>query len=83
MIFSCRKATELASAAMDRDLALRESASLRAHLLICGWCRRFIRQLRLIRRLLRDRLDPHPGPAVFTLSVEARRRIRRALGDPH
>ena len=81
MIFSCRKATVLASAAMDRDLSLRDGALLRGHLLICGWCRRFRRQLRLIRRLLRDQPDRHSGPAVFTLSAEARERVRRALGN--
>jgi hypothetical protein len=77
-MFFCRRVTELASAAMDRELSLRERFSFRGHLLNCRWCRRYLRQLWLLRRLLRD----HFGMKLpFTLSAEARRRIERVLGS--
>ncbi len=72
---------------MDRDLSLRERCSLRFHLMICGMCRTYRRQLRLIRRLLRveagagEAGDAGGLSAELLLSAAARERIARALGN--
>lgn len=76
---SCRRATELLSKSHDAPLTSRERLALRLHLLLCGWCRRYGRQIALVRDALRQdaaTLEPR-GPA---LSPAARERIRRALG---
>jgi len=80
----CRKATQLISEGMDRSLTRRERVALRVHLLCCRPCRRFRRQLALIRNalsVLADGIDAAslvPGAA---LSPEARRRIGAAVAD--
>ncbi len=50
---SCRHASVLLSRAQDGPLTFSERLALRMHLLICGSCRRFNRQLSLIRQTLR------------------------------
>jgi hypothetical protein len=50
---TCREVTRLASHAMDRRLTFREQASLSMHYLLCGYCRNYSRQIRLLRRWAR------------------------------
>jgi hypothetical protein len=82
MAFSCKRATERVSAAMDRRLSPGERFLLRVHLLICGMCRTYRRQLWLLRRLLRDQPDPSRDASETTLSARARERIRLAISNP-
>jgi hypothetical protein len=78
----CREMTRLASESLDRDLDRLERTALRLHLLYCMACRRYARQIRLLRIALRqlasgievDLLLPGPG-----LPDGARDRIKRAL----
>lgn len=47
---SCRKASRLISDSLDRPLTLPERLRLRLHLGICSRCRRFDRQLTMLRK---------------------------------
>lgn len=80
----CQGMTQLASESLDRDLGRLERIALRAHLLYCGPCRRFVRQIKILRRAL-GRLaarlesdDSLPGPA---LPDDVRERIKRTLRE--
>jgi predicted anti-sigma-YlaC factor YlaD len=81
---SCRKATELLSASLDRPLTRMEKVRLRVHLVICSACRRYRRQVDAIDRALQLAVG---GDAVanlddtLALSDEARARMERALED--
>jgi anti-sigma factor RsiW len=78
----CRDMTALLSRSMDRDLPFSERFAYKVHLLYCTACRRYIRQLRLIRDALRravDRLAEVDGLPGAGLSPAARKRIARAL----
>jgi hypothetical protein len=55
---TCKEASRLQSAAMDRPLTLAEQVSLRLHTAVCDACRTVHRQLAFLRRALRD----YPGP---------------------
>ena len=70
---SCRRATELASRAMEVSLSRRERFALGLHTLVCGWCRRYRAQINRIRLLMKRREEKLPG-----LSAEARDRLARA-----
>jgi predicted anti-sigma-YlaC factor YlaD len=78
----CREMTHLASESLDRDLDRLERIFLRAHLLYCSGCRRFLKQIALVRlaasRLaMRTEADlPVPGPDIPT---EVCDRIKRAI----
>ena len=78
----CEGMSRLASESFDRDLGRLERFALRSHLLYCAACRRYRRQLEVLRcamrRLARDAeagVSP-PGPA---LPEAVRARIKRAL----
>lgn len=79
-MLTCRQATVLISDGQDRKLRLHERLGLRVHLWMCISCRRFNRQVRMMRRLLRAQTGPDlldtPGPG---LADEARERIRQAM----
>jgi hypothetical protein len=78
----CQGMCLLASESLDRDLGRLERFALRSHLLYCAACRRFERQIKLLRCATR-RLPGHiedgkvlPGT---NLPDEVRERIRRVL----
>ncbi len=81
-MLTCKDASHLVSHGQDRALSFRERWGLRIHLWLCGNCRRFDRQVALMRRLLRQS-DQRAEPEVAeqALSAEARERISRALAD--
>lgn len=57
---SCKRATELMSLQLDRQLSLSEQAGLRLHLLMCRHCRRCKAQLQLLHRLAARRSGEEP-----------------------
>lgn len=59
MTFSCKQATRLLSAAMDRELTRTERWTLRWHTLKCAYCRRFEAQIGLLRQV--ERAKPKDG----------------------
>lgn len=83
-MLTCRQASQLVSESQERALGRRERWGLRLHLWMCVSCRRFERQIRLLRRALRRlaRLDESEaqGP---DLTPEARERIRKTLAERH
>jgi hypothetical protein len=80
----CQGMTRLASESLDRKLGRLERVALRSHLLYCTPCRRYARQIRVLRLALRrfaarlDADEPLPGSA---LPDDVRARIKRALRD--
>ncbi|MCI0364094.1 MAG: zf-HC2 domain-containing protein [Phycisphaerales bacterium] len=84
MSFSCQHASRLISESMDRQISGKERLSLRFHLLICSYCRRFRRQLARLRLLIRDHVAHHDlDTGTLKLSVEARAHIYIALVNQH
>jgi len=81
-MLTCKDASHLVSHGQDRALSFRERWGLRFHLWMCGNCRRFERQIALMRRLLRQS-DQRAETEVAdqALSAEARERISQALAE--
>ena len=52
-MLSCRESTELMSQARERPLTRRERVALRLHWVICAACRRFNRQMDVLREAAR------------------------------
>jgi predicted anti-sigma-YlaC factor YlaD len=77
----CEAASALSSRELDESLPRLDRAALRCHLLACNSCRRFRRQIRVIREAVRRRgqvlveADADQG----LLSSEARNRIALAI----
>jgi len=79
-MFSCKTASRLISDGLDRPLSLGERFSLRFHLFICTFCRRFRKHTHFLQRLGRDEIRLFEGVySGETLSPEARARIEEAM----
>ncbi len=79
---SCREASRLISASLDRDLSRRERWSLRMHTLLCTACQRFAQQTKMIREAVAnmpDALREHWPDSTLELSAERRTQIKRLL----
>ncbi|MDG0833640.1 hypothetical protein [Roseateles saccharophilus] len=50
LMINCREATQITLQAEDRSMPLAERLTLRLHHRICGNCRRFARQVQLMRQ---------------------------------
>ncbi len=72
-IIPCKQATFLISKRHETSLALREAYDLLMHLLVCKFCRRFMKQTRILIRLMRN-LNVDEG-----LTVEERQKLRELL----
>ncbi|MDP3307070.1 hypothetical protein [Methylotenera sp.] len=75
-ILTCKEATPLASRSLDESLTLHDQLLLKWHLLICQSCTTYFSQIKLIRKIIRDK-----SGATMGLSDEARKRIAQALSD--
>lgn len=75
----CKHASWLMSQAMDHPVGWRKRLGLWGHLAICGMCRQFFKQLRLMRSVVRRMLRHAENDASVKLSDEARQRIRQVL----
>jgi len=75
----CQEAARAQSEALDHALPRARRFGLWLHLLMCIWCRRYGKQI----RLLRDAAQAHPEELTATipdqLSPEARERIKQRL----
>ena len=79
----CEVVSHTSSVSLDRPLSLRERLELYIHFFMCGFCRRYHRQLIAIQKIASgithdDRADQTTTPG---LNEEARERIRCAI-DP-
>lgn len=94
-MLTCKDASHLISARLERPLGFRARWSLRLHLWICVNCRRFEQQMTLLRQALRmlgeraeadaarddDKDGNQGGNGSVNFPPEARERIRKALAE--
>lgn len=53
-MLTCKELVAHSSDYLDGQLTLRQRLAVRAHLAICGNCRRFIRQMKLTQAVIRQ-----------------------------
>ncbi len=71
----CKTVCRLQSEALDRQLDCRRRTGVVVHLFLCKRCRRYGKQIRLLRHLARARGDEILNAKPQELSSEARERI--------
>lgn len=82
MMPSCKDITQLVSAAMDRKLPLRKRISIRLHVMMCSLCRRYEKQLHLLRSGTTHYAEPDENSVEESLSHEATQRLKATLDRP-
>ena len=75
----CKDVTRLLSESMDRKLPWHMRAGIRFHHLFCVWCKRYGKQLHLIRQALRDFPEKAPAPEHSKMPDSSKERIREVL----
>lgn len=76
----CIEHTALMSRAAESPLTRGERAGLRLHTAYCTGCRRFEKQLKLIRQLAASL--GHESDAGEAMPADAQARVARALAEP-
>ncbi|MEH6566033.1 MAG: zf-HC2 domain-containing protein [Halopseudomonas sp.] len=79
-MLTCRDLVARSSDLLDGELGLRQRLALRAHLAVCFRCRRFIRQLRVTQRVIRQ-LPDAPLPELERLVSAMLAQQKAATGD--
>lgn len=74
----CDKVSKFVSESMDRKLSLVEKVGVRVHLLMCGHCARFARQLECMRSIIRKESEHYPR---IKLDEDVKRKIKKRLGQ--
>jgi len=74
----CREASRLSSDAYERELSLIERIRLRLHLWMCGACRNYVFNLKILNRALAG-IRRHADERAPCLSDQARQRILESL----
>ena len=68
------------SESLERRLGLAERTKLRLHLLVCAWCARYVKQIKLLKQSVSQREFSANGEASpIKLTDEARQRISESL----
>lgn len=80
-MLTCKGASHLISERQERPLGLRERWALRTHLWICANCRRFERQIELLRRALREMGRQSQTDQAGELPADVKARIEKALAE--
>ena len=76
---NCADMSRLASKSLEQPLSLRIRFEMRLHYLICVWCKRYFKQLKLLHAAA-PQFDYYAGNLPGRgLSVEARRRMAQRL----
>ena len=78
---NCQETSRLLSEGLDRPPAWRDRLALRLHLLMCGGCRNFAKQLRYLRQWSSDLPDRTAQAEHLKLSATARQRIEEAIRE--
>lgn len=68
------------SESLERRLGLVERTKLRLHLLVCAWCARYLKQIKLLRQAVsQSELSADDNASPLKLTDEARQRISESL----
>lgn len=78
---SCKDISGLISQSLDHRLPLQKRLSIRLHVGMCGFCRRYEEQLHLLRHGFSCYGNPEKNPVMKSLSPAAKARMESALAD--
>lgn len=80
MLFpACKRVIRLESQAFKRGRPFLQRLGPRLHLIRCGWCRRYRKQVRFLRKMAREHPDGPVDPDSQKPSRAMRERIKRRL----
>lgn len=79
MMLKCRDASEIISQSLDRKLTKTERFSLRLHLFICKYCKKFNQQLQAIRVTLMQATSAIENDDSIKMPSETKQRLLQSF----
>ena len=76
---TCKELSRLASQQLDQPLPLLTRLRMRLHFLICAWCRRYVKQVRLLREVAPKYEEKVAAVSDKSLSADAKQRMKLAM----
>jgi hypothetical protein len=76
---TCRDVHRLQSLAWDHSIAWPKRLGLGLHLLVCKWCRRYGKQICVLRDAVRDHPEHFHETAPHVLTTASRERLKQRL----
>ena len=76
---TCQQVSRLQSVSIEQPQPFARRMGLQLHLMLCKWCRRYGRQIRLLHEIAHDHSDKVAQATLDNLSPEAQARLRRSL----
>ena len=80
-MLSCKDTSRLISEGQERQLSLKERINLRLHVWMCNNCRRFEKQIVIMRKVMLQEWTQDTPPTNNQLPGEAQERIRQTLKE--
>jgi len=78
-MMTCKEAAQLISESKDRSLSLRTRIGLRFHLVMCGLCTKYHRNLDVLSRLSKRAGEAVMNASSAGLSADAKKRMKERL----
>lgn len=78
-MLNCKQTSQLVSQSLDRRLTLQERFAVKVHLWICKYCRRFSRQLMVMRLGLQRMTQSLEDNTTLHMPSESKARIAKVL----
>ncbi len=78
-MLSCKQASQLISQSLDRSLTLRERITLKLHLIICKYCKRFSQQVQTLRNAMRTMIDSIENNNTIVMPSATKKRIALSI----
>ncbi len=78
-MLTCKEAARLISEGLDRKLSLRQRMSLRLHLIMCGACSAYRRQVETLNRVVRRRFGQSADDATASDAPVCSDKMKREL----
>ena len=76
---TCKEISRLASQQLDVRLPLLTRLRMRLHFLICAWCRRYVKQVRLVRQVAPKYEEKVAAVSDRSLTADAKQRMKQAM----
>ena len=78
-MLTCKQASQIISQSLDRNLSWQERLTLRLHLFICKYCKRFSQQLSTLRVTLKRMNETVENDTNITMSSDIKARIAKSM----
>ena len=78
-MLTCKQASQIISQSLDRNLSWQERLTLRLHLFICKYCKRFSQQLFTLRVALKRMNETVENDTNITMSSDIKARIAKSM----